>query len=249
MSSQIDLTCYGAGVFNCRGTVWSKRLDGQRLLLLFGERHNVKPFIRDSLLNAIELDKLGVLSCVGVEGHPGKEIPGWEATREFKVLEAAHAGDDEKMVEGMLRALRRSDFYFWKILKLIFPDLMVESVDDASLCDAAGELTWERWRCARQDALRARLRQSDLFHATGFDSSAEERDRQIEAKAALQIEQEWAEAEVNVARDRKMLDNLIALWDKSGPEKMAVFNAGSSHQWRIARLLPPEVSYYHIEQP
>jgi hypothetical protein len=247
--TEIDLTRYGAGVFSCRGTVWSKRLDGERLLLLFGERHSVKPFIRESLLNAIELDKLRVLSCVGVEGHPGKDIPGWEATREIKALQAAHAGDDEKIVEGMLRALRGSDFYFWKVLKLIRPGLVVESVDDASLCDAAGSLTWERWRCARQDAIHARLRQSDLFQASGFDPSAEERERQIEAKAALQFEQEWAEAEVNVARDRKMLNNLMELWEKSGPDKVAVFNAGSSHQWRMVRLLPPEVSYYHIEQP
>jgi hypothetical protein len=37
--TEFDLTRYGAGVFNRRGTIWSKRLDGKRLLLLFGERH------------------------------------------------------------------------------------------------------------------------------------------------------------------------------------------------------------------
>jgi hypothetical protein len=87
---EIDLKRYGAGTFNCRGTVWSKRLDGQRLLLLFGERHNLKPFIRETLLNVIELDKLGVLSCVGVEGHPQKDIPGWAAQEVFRALQEGH---------------------------------------------------------------------------------------------------------------------------------------------------------------
>ena len=53
--TEIDLTRYGVGVFNCRGTVWSKRLDGQRLLLLFGERHSLQPFIRESLLDERQL--------------------------------------------------------------------------------------------------------------------------------------------------------------------------------------------------
>jgi hypothetical protein len=46
-----------------------------------------------------------------------------------------------------------------------------------------------------------------------------------------------------------MVEKLLALWDRSGPDKVAVLNAGSSHQWRIARHLPPEVSYRHVEQP
>jgi hypothetical protein len=81
------------------------------------------------------------------------------------------------------------------------------------------------------------------------EPTAADRDLQIDAKAALQFEQEWAEHEVNVARDRKMLENLLALWDEAGPEKVAVLNAGSSHQWRIARQLPDGIGYYHVEQP
>jgi hypothetical protein len=246
--AQIDLTRYSAGIFTCRGTVWTKRLEGRRLLLLFGERHGLKPFIREALLNAIELDKLGVLSCVGVEGHPNKDIPGSEARQSFQELQATHADDDEKMVEGMLRAIRGRDYYFWKILTLMRPDLKVQSVDDAALCDRASDLEG-LWGYCRRDSIRIRLSQSSLFETRGLNSTAEDREREIDAKVNLQYEQELAEAEVNVARDGKMLSNLLAFWDSAGTDKVAILNAGSSHQWRIARQLPSDVSYYHIEQP
>jgi hypothetical protein len=249
MAVSIDLTLAGGSAsFGCHGTIQSQRLGGRRLLLLFGERHSLKPFIRDTLLNVIELDKLGLLSCVGVEGHPGKDIPGWETQRRFESLQRESGGDNEKMVEGMLRAFIGRDFYFWKTLVLMRPNLKVQSVDDGELCDRASVLEG-LWCNQRHDHIRERLRQSDLFQVAGVESSPPERDRQIDVKVAVQFEQEWSEHEVNVTRDRKMLDNLMALWNQSGPEKIAVLNAGSSHQWRLARLLPAEISFYHIEQP
>jgi hypothetical protein len=216
--------------------------------LKVGQRHSLKPFIRDTLLNVIELDKLGVLSCVGVEGQPGKDIPGLEAQRAFESLQKEHDADDEKMVEGMLRALRGRNYYFWKTLVLMRPGLKVRSVDDGELCDRAAALEG-LWCSQRYDHIRESLRRSDLFEAAGLEPTRADRDLQIDAKAALQFEQEWAEHEVNVARDRKMLENLLAIWDEAGPEKVAVLNAGSSHQRRIARQLPDDISYYHIEQP
>jgi hypothetical protein len=42
---------------------------------------------------------------------------------------------------------------------------------------------------------------------------------------------------------------MLALWDRSGRNRAAILNAGSSHQFRIARTLPAEVNFYHIEQP
>lgn len=249
MAMTIDLTLAGGPAdFRCYGTIQSQRLGSRRLLLLFGERHSLKPFIRDTLLNVIKLNKLGVLSCVGVEGHPGKDIPGWEAQRTFASLRSEHGGDDEKMVEGMLRALGGRDSYFWKTLVLMCPSLAVRSVDDGQLCDRASALEG-LWCSQRHDHIRESLRRSVLFEAAGFESTLADRERQIDAKVALQFEQEWAEHEVNVARDGKILENLLALWDRSETDKIAVLNAGSSHQWRIARHLPLDISYYHIEQP
>jgi hypothetical protein len=124
MAVRIDLTLAGGPAdFSCRGTVQSQWLGGQRLLLLFGERHSLKPFIRDTLLNVIKLADLGVLSCVGVEGHPGTNIPGRDAQRAFEALQKENGADDEEVVEGMLRALRGRDFYFWKTLDLMRPGL------------------------------------------------------------------------------------------------------------------------------
>ena len=244
---EIDLRHYGAGIFNCRGTEWSKRLEGQRLLLLFGERHSVKPFIHETLLNVIDLDKLGVLSCVGVEGNPRTDIPGWEAEQAFNALPAAYAGDDERIVESMLAKL--CDSHFWKTLRLMRPNLVVESVDDEKLHDEAMAPRAVIRRFARKDLIDDRLRKSELFQSPGWNPTTDERERNIQAKVDLQFEQEVAEEEVNVARDSKMLGNLWELWERFGTGKMAVLIAGSSHQWRIARQLPLDVSYYHIEQP
>jgi hypothetical protein len=152
------------------------------------------------------------------------------------------------MVEGTLRALRGRDYHLWKTLALMRPDLKVRSVDDGELCDRAAALGG-LWGGPRYDDVRDRLRRSDLFEVSGLSPTAEGRDRQIDARAALHLEQEWAEHEVNVARDGKMLENLLALWDQTGPKKIAVLNAGSSHQWRISRRPPADISYYHIEQP
>jgi hypothetical protein len=243
----IDLSRYGKGNFNCRGTLQSKN-PGDRLLLLFGERHSLKPFIRDTLLNTIELDKLGVLSCVGMEGCPSREIPGSEARRAHEALKKEHGDNDELIVEGMLRAFKGRDFYFWKTLVLMRPDLKGESVDDKDLCEQASGLEGI-WCSQRYDQIRVRLEQSDLFGVGGIDTSTEERNRQIQAIAKLQFEQEWGEHPLNVARDRKMIENLMVLWDQSWPNKIAVLNAGSSHLWRIARQLPTGVGHYHIEQP
>src|SRR6516165_5513393 len=192
MAATIDLAMAGGpAAFTCRGTIQSHRLGTRRLLLLFGERHSLKPFIRNTLLNVIELDKLGLLSCVGVEGHPDQDMPGWEAKRAFESLQTEYSGDDEKMVEEMLRALNGRN-YFWKTLVLMRPNLKVQSVDDSELCDRASALEGP-WCSQRRDYIRESLRQSDLFEVAGFEATPAERDRQIEAKVALQLEQEWAE--------------------------------------------------------
>ena len=123
-----------------------------------------------------------------------------------------------------------------------------DRVDDGELCDRAAALEG-LWGGSRYEYIRDRLRRSDLFEVAGIEPRPADRDLQIDARVALQFEQEWAEHEVNVARDGKMLENLPALWDEAGPEKVAVLNAGSSHQWRIARRLPADIGHYHIEQP
>jgi hypothetical protein len=148
----------------------------------------------------------------------------------------------------MLRTLRGRDYHFWKTLVLMRPALKVRSVDDGELCERAAALEG-LWCNQHHDHIRESLGRSDLFQAAGVEPTPADRDLQIDAKAALQFEQEWAEHEVNVARDGKMLQNLLALWDEAGPEKVAVLNARSSHQWRIARQLPDGISYCHVEQP
>src|SRR5262249_34379855 len=155
----------------CRGTLQSRRGGAQRLLLLFGERHSLKPFIRDTGLNVVDLDKLGGLSCVGVEGDTNNEIPGWEARQAFETMRAGHA-DEEKGVEGILGGIRGPDFYFWTALTLMRPELPVRSVHDPALCEAAGGAGWELWRNARRDVIRCRLQQSGLFEASGFNPTA-----------------------------------------------------------------------------
>jgi hypothetical protein len=245
MINPIELTRFRlSGVFKCRGTIKSKRLSGRRLLFLFGERHGIKPFIRLNLLNAVDLDKLGALSCVGVEGHPTNDVPGQDAIKGFGELKTIHPGDDEKIIEGMLRSFgHRCDYYFWKTLALLRPELKIESVDDEGLCTKAPGLGYQ-YSGMRRAAIADMLKKSDLF-----EPENPEKEKIVEAKADLQWEQEWAEHPIHLERDVKFLENLRALWEMSGTEKAAILNAGTSHQYRLARQIPEDWSYYHIEQP
>src|SRR4051812_45182091 len=105
MTTPINLDQFGcSAVFNCRGTIKSYRLGGQRLLFLFGERHGIKPYIKLNLLNALDLHDLGVLSCVGVEGRPmddGEVFPHQDVMQEFESQQRQHGTNTELIVEGM----------------------------------------------------------------------------------------------------------------------------------------------------
>jgi hypothetical protein len=140
----INLQPFGfTAVFHCRGRVVSSRFDGRRLLFLFGDRHTMKPFIRQHLLNVFELCKLGAISCVGVEGRPKDDtapFPGTEVEAAFERLRNQFNGDVPAIIEGMLKWFgARRDFCFWKTLfllrksALIQPALTVESVEDEAL--------------------------------------------------------------------------------------------------------------------
>jgi hypothetical protein len=248
----IDLAPFGCtGVFNCRGRVASSRLDGRRLLFLFGERHSIKPYIREHLLNVVDLCKLGAISCVGVEGRPGDEsarFPGHEATAAFEEQKANCGGDVQTIIESMLSGFRQRDFYFWKTLVLLrpllaCPSLAVESVEDAVLNREAARLySWHSE--IRRGVIGEFLQRDSLFEPGGEDKGSA-----AYAKADKQWDEELAEEGVNLRRDQKFIENMLALWDRSGPDKAAVLYAGTSHQYRIARQLPPGISHYHIEQP
>src|SRR5207253_3516759 len=107
MSAPVDLTPFGPlGFFPFRGTVKDALfVDGSPVLLLFGERHTLKPFIRANILNAIDLWDRGLVGCVGVEG-PWPDEPACCGTKPLtKVLEELKEEADamtEKLVDGLL---------------------------------------------------------------------------------------------------------------------------------------------------
>jgi hypothetical protein len=82
-----------------------------------------------------------------------------------------------------------------------------------------------------------------------FESNDDNIARAAYAKAEKQFEQEFAEEGVNLRRDQRFMENMLSLWDRAGTEKAGLLYAGTSHQYRIVRCLPPGISYYHIEQP
>jgi hypothetical protein len=244
MATAIDLSSFGfPHVFDCRGSIKSQRRGGTRLLFLFGDRHTIKPYIRENVLNAVDLCKLGVVSCVGVEGLPGKEFPGREA-RAFYVDQQARLGDDtEAIIDAILGWLHCPDFFFWKTLALLMPELTIESVEDRDLYDKAAD--HNRWYSnQRRDRIIDVLRRSGLFHP-----NADDRESKIAEKANLQWEQELGEDNVNLQRDQTFLDKMLRLWERSGTDKVAILNAGTAHQYHLARQLPLDLSYFHIEQP
>jgi hypothetical protein len=247
MTTPINLDAFGYPViFNCRGTIKSHRLGGQRLLLLFGERHGIKPYIKLNLLNAVDLCDLEVLSCVGVEGRPmedGEPFPHPDVLQEFQSQRGLHGSNTEAVIDGMLRWFQRPDFYFWNLLMLLRPSLPIRSVEELGLYRRAESLNLQ-YSCIRKDAIVETLRRSDLF-----EPSHSHRECKIEEKANVQWEQEMVQEEITLVRDDQFIKAMLELWNHSGPGKVAILNAGTAHQYRIARLLPAEISFYHIEQP
>jgi hypothetical protein len=247
MTTPIGLDSFGnPAVFNCRGTIKSRRLGGQRLLFLFGERHSIKPFIKVNLLNAVDLCDLGVLSCVGVEGRPledGEPFPAPDVVREFQSQQGQHDGNVEALIDGMLTWFQRPGFHFWNLLTLLRPSLPVRCVEEPGLYRRAEGLNLQ-YSNMRKEAIAETLRRSPLF-----EPDHPHRECRIEEKTNMQWEQELVQEEVTRARDGQFIKAMRELWDQSGSGKIAILNAGTAHQYRIARLLPAEISYYHIEQP
>jgi hypothetical protein len=246
MTTPIDLARFGCpAVFNCRGTVKSQRPGGERLLFLFGERHGIKPFIKLNLLNAIDLCDLGVLSCVGVEGRPleeGESLPPPDVAYEFQSEQRRHGNNTEAIIEGMLGWFPRPGFYFWNLLTLLRPRLPVRCVEERNLYGKANLLSIQY--NDRKVSIANALRRSALF-----EPDHPHRECRIEEKANMQWEQELAQEEVTRARDNQFIRAMLELWSESGTGKVAILNAGTVHQYRIARLLPAEIGFYHIEQP
>jgi hypothetical protein len=60
-------------------------------------------------------------------------------------------------------------------------------------------------------------------------------------------ERDFVECRTNRARDDAFLRNLLALWEDAGIAKAAILNAGSSHQNRIVRRLPPDIRFIQMD--
>lgn len=247
----MNLTRFGiAPDFKIRGSVISYRLDGRRLLFLFGERHGIKPGVYANLLNAADLCNRNSLSCVGVEGwvDPSEPFPGEEVKQMYEEEKTQHGNNTGAIIESVLKRYRRRNFLFWKLLKLLQSSLPTESVEDSGLFKRVADLEVQYFGI-RKDAIAYNLRQSAIF-----EPDHPHRDTWLEAKALAQVDQEFAEHELNVQRDDTFIEKMLSLWEQTGTEKPAILNAGTSHQYRIARRLRKDekfrdVSYIHVEQP
>src|SRR5262249_26645814 len=136
---------------------------------LFGDRHTTKPLIRNNILNAIDLWNRRILSFVGVEGLFKKDEPVWcyQTRLEdiYKDLRNQHGDMNDKLVEGLLASLPDQQcFFFAKILRLLLPDLPLDSIEDQALNSKAEalHLTYEN----RLRLIHTTLDQAELYLPT-----------------------------------------------------------------------------------
>jgi len=249
VTPQINLTKFGIPTdMQIHGTITSHKLDGCRLLFLFAERHTIKPGIRDHLMNAVNLCDRGLISCIGVEGWMDATTPcPCDEVKRIYEEQKNQARDIATIIDGILKAYPRRNFLFWHILKLLNPSLKIESLEDSDLFAQVAGLE-PQYFGMRKDAIACYLRKSPLFAAGDAN-----REIYIEEKATKQAEQEFAEHDLNLKRDEVFISKMLALWQ--GADKPAILNAGTSHQYRIARRLHndpnlmDDVSYVLVEQP
>jgi hypothetical protein len=247
----MDLSKFGIPKeFNLRGTIRGSRLDGERLLFLFGERHSIKPGVRRHLLNAVDLHRLGAISFVGVEGciDTAGDSPylSHEEKKRCQELQTRHGEDVQSIIDGVLDSYSRSDFFFAKTLALVLPDLTIKSAEDLHLFHTAGERGAGEYYGRRRSQIIEFLHNETLLE---YQPGSTERLNYAEGKADIQAEQEYAEDPINLQRDEVMIEKTLRFWNQFGKNKAAILNAGVSHQYRIAQRLPSEVSYLLIEQP
>ena len=239
----IELTDFGFdGIqFTFYGEVVTRRAEGDRLLFLFGEEHEVPAIIKPNVLNALELARLGVIACVGVEEYPFV----WEGRTDADVereLERnlARHGDEA----GIITAL--GPLYFGQTVKLLCPTMPVRCVDDPKLYEAAEKLD-EKYR----GRIERRAREIFARMTEGMSPTAQERmrlDTESQEQARVEIKKEYGEEAVHIQRDEAFIRNMMTLWGKNGFKRAAILNGGGKHIERITAKLPAEVRYIWIVQ-
>jgi hypothetical protein len=258
MGLTVDLTKFGIPNGKLKGTVISYNLTGKRLLLLFSERHTIRVGVKAHLLNALQLFDVGVISCVGVEGwkDPTCPVPCDLILELFHRHKVQHGDNEEAIIEGLLHDYQPHNYVFWKTLTLLRPTLPIQSVEDPNLFYKADFMMATTVQ-DRIEAIANVLRRSSLRNSqhTIEPMTPEQKETIIQYKSITQGMDEFAQADINYQRDEAFITNMRLLWDQNGPEKVAILNAGASHQYRIARQLQTiptcrdEYSYVLIEQP
>jgi hypothetical protein len=262
MSTPLDLTPFGSlGSFRFRGKLKRAQfVDGSPILLLFGERHSLKPFIRANILNAIELWDRRLVACAGVEG-PWPEEPaccGMQLlSNVLQELQEETDATTEKLVDGLMSRLPAKNPFFTKILRALRPEFPVALAEDEALYEKTKPLEFD-YTQNRVERIYEALMGSDLFFPLGdifweADDAAKRaaRDAKARQKAEFQWEQEFAEEDIHYAREEAFIANTLKLLEQMDRTKAAILNAGSAHQYHLARKLSREksVSFIHIEQP
>ena len=79
----------------------------------------------------------------------------------------------------------------------------------------------------------------EQFHERAQRSnSQEERDR---------LQREYHGLSIHIERDDAFIRNGLCWWKQKGIDKAAILNAGTSHQDRIVKKLPPDVRFIQID--
>src|SRR5262245_21611885 len=114
--------------FNHTGNVLSSWTKGDRLVIMFSERHSDRAGIRENVLSACQLFDRGTVSFVGDE-TPLDYLETWEPERiegASSELFAKHGNDDGVLTELQKKPpLWFGGFRFGKALRLLRPTLRV----------------------------------------------------------------------------------------------------------------------------
>lgn len=242
----LDLTDFGfpGKSFTYHGQIVDRRPQGARLLLLFREKHEVPEVIKPHILNAVALVRLGVVGCVGVEEHPFAYAHHSDAAvRQMRDEQLARHGSEDAVLDAL------GNQRFGQAVKLLCPEIPVQSVEDPVLREQADRLH-ERFVEQRAPKLLAPLlaeKARELGTTTGQLTVAQY--AELEQRANGQAGEEFASAPVNVLRDGPMLANLLVLWQQTGADQAAILNAGGKHIDRLKHQLGDDVRYIVIDQP
>lgn len=222
----------------------SKKNSGNKLLFLFAETHKEPTSIGPNIRNCIRLIDEGIVSYIGLEFNPMDVDAPDKYTRTGEL-----AADVDAIIKSDLHD--HGEPRFGTTIRRL-SDQIVEVTEDMTIWKEAEEIEFTiKEKCIddrRVELFNKWMSENPKSKPASLDTRARAQ-AETDPKVIEQFRVKFGDHEINMARDKAMVEKLFQRWAAEDSTKAALLNAGRKHIQRIIQILPPECSFIYIDQP